>query len=679
MEYYHNHPKTKFYSPSTTNDTNIDKNGDHDDYNNNNRNSNYNNISGNSMTLTENTKSELTKVDPESSRTQQLVNKEHRYCISSRGMVNIQTLASLIHEGHNEPIIIDQQQQMTYSKLKSSPIQSLTNLWDPINACQNNIHIVRSSHDAWGIKKIILLFCDDFLQTVYEMPWWYSNPTLQQAIQPILDSLNITTTTNTNYTTRRLVRLLLASLPPGVTIPVHHDTGEWVKYTHRVHVPIIVPDPNLVVFTCGPDESTLKRVPCIPGHVFEMNNQAKHAVSNCHPTNHRVHLILDYIDHNEITTIAATQPLPKRIQLKPGERLLQTRRSIDRYVDKGLRPTPSYLILGAQKSGTTSLYEYMTQHPLIIKAKRRETHCLDWRWKQFDEYTTPTTTLNAQKQKESQFQQQQEHCLSFFHSHELQLHPSCLTGESTPSYLLDSHRCIPRLLHVFPHSTSYQHMKFLVVLRDPIKRANSHYAMVTSLDGTPEQISNRGTEWIQMTLEQVIDLDMRNMKRHGLIPYWDIDMQLMDLDVFREFVGSKEEDEAFRNYLQHCVPMNTGSHSLVSRGMYELQLRQWFQSSFSLKQFLILKFEDMIRNDCLDGNETSTTSENKCFGIQNTLNKVWKHLGLPQYTVTDKEAKNSRSYEPMKKETKEMLGRFYKPHNDRLETLLGQDWVSPWN
>jgi hypothetical protein len=61
--------------------------------------------------------------------------------------------------------------------------------------------------------------------------------------------------------------------------------------THRVHVPIIVSEPNRVLFRCGLNDTNMKRVSVDPGHVFELNNQAKHAVSNC-SSDYRVHLIL---------------------------------------------------------------------------------------------------------------------------------------------------------------------------------------------------------------------------------------------------------------------------------------------------------------------------------------------------------------------------------------------------
>jgi len=562
-------------------------------------------------------------------------------CISSRGQVDVSKLISLVTPGCHIPAATTNK---PVSELKKMATNSKSNLWDEVNAAKNNAHVVRPSHDAWGIKKIVLMFCDDFLQTVYEMPWWHSNPAMRNAMKPILDALNIKPD--------RIVRMLFAALPPGTTIPVHHDTGAWVSKTHRVHVPIVVDDPDRIVFRCGPNESSMQRVSCIPGHVFEMNNQAKHAVSNCQKNNkHRVHMILDYVDmvHDDagVSDSSLSSPSsfrPRRIQLSPGETLLQTRRSIDRALDKSKRPTPSFLIIGAQKAGTTSIYEYLNQHPLVVKARRRETHCLDWRWNH---------TLNNVTERK-------KHCLSFFLAKELKFHPSCMTGDSTPSYLLDSYRCIPRLKKVFDH---YEDMKYIVMTRDPVKRAKSHYEMVTSLDGTPEQIQARGKEWLKLTFEDVIRLDMCNMKKSGLIPYWDIDREEMDMDAFNAFVGTNCEDEAFRAYSKDHVKMGSGSHSLISRGMYELQLRPWMCAISNKDAFLVMKLETM-----------------KKVGVQTTMKKVFEHLNLPYYKVEDESAKNTRSYNEMTLKTEHMLRRFYAPHNARLERLLSdEEWSGdPW-
>ena len=57
------------------------------------------------------------------------------------------------------------------------------------------------------------------------------------------------------------------------------------------------------------------------GRVVELNNQAKHAVHNNMAERWRIHLIFDYVDED--------YTLPVRQILEPGEKINQTRRSID--------------------------------------------------------------------------------------------------------------------------------------------------------------------------------------------------------------------------------------------------------------------------------------------------------------------------------------------------------------
>jgi len=152
---------------------------------------------------------------------------------------------------------------------------------------------------------------------------------------------------------------------------------------------VIVPNGGeKVLFTVGgegkpggvdPSQGGGERVDLTEGRVFEMNNQHKHAVSNCSEF-YRVHLILDYIDE-ETASAPNFEGLPSRVPLERGETLIQTRRTIDRKCDYGEGgDQPRFLILGAQKAGTTSLFESLCSHPLVIRPKRRETHFFDWRW-----------------------------------------------------------------------------------------------------------------------------------------------------------------------------------------------------------------------------------------------------------------------------------------------------------
>ena len=532
-------------------------------------------------------------------------------------MIDVSAIQALVREGYNKPTKKDATSMMKgQKKFSVKDVASPSDLWDEANASVHNVSIHRPSHDAWGIKKVVLVFCDDFLRQVYDLPWWQRDD-VKEAVRPVLQTLGVDSS--------RIVRLLLASLPPGVTIPVHHDSGEWVKHTHRVHVPILVNDPCRILFRCGLSPEALERIDCSPGHIFEINNQAKHAVSNC-DDDYRVHLILDYVDEGF--------DLRPRICLQSGELLLQTRRSIDRLVDRGQRPTPSFLILGAQKAGTTSLYEYLVQHPLVIRARRRETHCFDWRW----------------NDKLSTTEKQREWCHKFFFTEELKVRPSCMTGDSTPSYLLDSRRVIPRLLDVFNWP-----IRFFVMIRDPVKRAESHYAMATSTDGNEAQLKARGSEWRKKALATVVSDELQQMNECNLIPYWNFETMTVDMDKFHDFVGSQAEDEAYGKFLS-LVPLNTGSHSLIARGLYELQLRPWF-AAFDREAFHILCVEDF-----------------KEHGVGSVMNGVWEHLDLPKVDIDDDAPKNTRDYVSlMDDDTHSLLHRFFEPHNARLATLLGRE------
>jgi len=80
------------------------------------------------------------------------------------------------------------------------------------------------------------------------------------------------------------------------------------------------------------------------GRIVELNNQAKHFVTNASADTHRVHLIFDYVDDH---------PIKQRFLLQPGEKVYQTRRSIDlerevQDAEVERRKAPTFVIIGAQ-------------------------------------------------------------------------------------------------------------------------------------------------------------------------------------------------------------------------------------------------------------------------------------------------------------------------------------------
>ena len=133
--------------------------------------------------------------------------------------------------------------------LKNKLLNLSPDMWEDEKHNEGNVKLHRPAHDAWGIKKIVFTFCDDFLLKVFDLPWSQAEE-WRMHLLPIYQAIGVDES--------KVVRCLLASMPPGMSIPVHHDTGYWVKHTHRCHV-AIVSRPE-VSFFVGPTNDTLRKI-----------------------------------------------------------------------------------------------------------------------------------------------------------------------------------------------------------------------------------------------------------------------------------------------------------------------------------------------------------------------------------------------------------------------------------
>ena len=484
---------------------------------------------------------------------------------------------------------------------------------------EGNVKLTRPAHDKWGIKKIVFTFCDDFLLKVIDLPW-SRDEAWRACLLPIYAAIGVEES--------QIVRSLLASMPPNLSIPIHHDTGHWVKHTHRIHVPIITSEEE-VDFLVGPTEASMRKVLFCPGTVIELNNQAKHAVTNRMPSTWRVHLIFDYVERDYFPPLT-------RYALQPGEKVFQTRRSIDLAREMGARKAPTYLILGAQKCGTTSLHHYISQHPLMIAGRRRETHYFDWRW---------NSTLTSDEEHYDFYTS------TYFHAEVLKTRPSLHTGESTPSYLLHSSIVIPRIQRILPW------VKLLVLLRNPVDRAWSQYQMCISTEGTPEQKKTRGmSSYIGRSFGEIVREEMKELIAAG--------------------ITADCGEEAFERYIG-SLPMGHGGHSIVLRGCYALQLRPWMKAFPSSSSSLSLnenneEIEPQLMIRCIGDLKGSPEQ------VSETMQEVFRFLHMPPHTIEDVEAKNSRSYECMEDEIRKELTEFYAPYNSQLWKLLGRNFEESW-
>jgi hypothetical protein len=195
----------------------------------------------------------------------------------------------------------------------------------------------------------------------------------------------------------------------------------------------------------------------------------------------------------------------------------------------GLRVLPDYLILGAQRAGTTSLHRYLIQHPAVgCLLHTKGVHYFDTAYdRSLSWYRShfPTRAYRSWLRRR----------------HGLELR----TGEASPYYLF--HPAVPhRVARDLPE------VRLIVLLRDPVQRAFSHYQHEVA----------RGFE--QLPFEQAIDREPERL------------------------VGETERllaDPAYCSFShQH--------HSYLARGRYLEQLQAW-RSLFPPERLLVLSSEEL--------------------------------------------------------------------------------------
>ena len=116
----------------------------------------------------------------------------------------------------------------------------------------------------------------------------------------------------------------------------------------------------------------------------------------------------------------------------------------------------NFVIAGAQKAGTSALYSYLQEHPQIQMEDQKEVHFFDnekyFAQSQPSDYTVYHSAYRQAKKTDNQPQ---------------------LYGDATPVYLYWS-QAMHRIHAYNPE------MKVIVLLRNPIERAYSHWNMEIS-------------------------------------------------------------------------------------------------------------------------------------------------------------------------------------------------------
>lgn len=215
-----------------------------------------------------------------------------------------------------------------------------------------------------------------------------------------------------------------------------------------------------------------------------------------------------------------------------------------------LRVLPDYLILGEQKCGTTSLYYYLIQHPRVEPPSTKEINFFD----KDGNYDMGMSRYRANFPLRLTMKNK-------------------ITGEATPNYL--RHKDAPGRIR-----SCLVDVKLIVLIRNPIARAFSHYNM------------NRRNHFEDRTFADAIDGDIRMLES-----------------------GQR-----------------TRAVGYVDGGFYDVGIKRWL-GAFGRDRFLFLKSEEMGRDPL------GTVNRTCCFlGIKpmQNMHESWLNVNPDRTTMCQK-------------------------------------------
>ncbi|MDB9520293.1 sulfotransferase [Roseofilum reptotaenium CS-1145] len=143
---------------------------------------------------------------------------------------------------------------------------------------------------------------------------------------------------------------------------------------------------------------------------------------------------------------------------------------------------PNFLIIGVQKAGTTSVYNYLKEHPQVYMSPRKETNFLS---KDPNKDPKDRPPLPYQKQRIDTFE---KYCELF-----QGVTDEIAIGEASPNYMVNYKITTQQIKRYVPDA------KLIAILRNPADRAYSDYLMhVRDAIGNPrglsEQIVKKGKQ-----------------------------------------------------------------------------------------------------------------------------------------------------------------------------------------
>ena len=217
-----------------------------------------------------------------------------------------------------------------------------------------------------------------------------------------------------------------------------------------------------------------------------------------------------------------------------------------------------------------------------------------------------------------------------------------LSFEKTPRYILRPN--IPAVMkRTCPWVT-----KLIAVLRDPVARAFSEFNMdsqrTVAAGDTPHAFD-------KAVREELIHLQENGLVRRS----YDFTGDKIPEKIVPLQLTADQEEETFAR-------VETQKPRYIKRGMYAIQLQSW-EKEYSIPDNLLV----LNSGGFHDGGE------------RETFQRIIRHVGLPDYEKEYFEPVHQRYYNfQMLNSTRELLEKFFEPYNERLSSILGNEWQDVW-
>ena len=372
-----------------------------------------------------------------------------------------------------------------------------------------------------------------------------------------------------------------------------------------------------------------------------------------------------------------------------------------------------FIIIGAQKSGTTALYNMLSAHPKLHSSNAMETHFFDWYypsskqkqnwmhernistsndfdcaiskeyWELFfnfststartkaNAFTTSSNAWNSNKNRRCQKKKRKSH--------------NIITFEKTPSYMFLTR--IPELIYTALTVKQRLPTKIVVILRNPIERAISQYRMghevkqgqtfdelvhdeiasmkFVNLTNAPSLFTSTPSS---TTTSKTAKKGSTQPKRYNFTKLDDTMSPLFQLSM-----NTSSEWYTY-NWWRHY--RRKFRKNYIQRSMYVVQLQHWIQYFPLNETMLVLNYEQFANEphfiyqsilDFVFGVNTTSKTPTTPFIIRDDDFFTKRHNTLPHKKPV-----------VIHDETRQYLSLFFRPYNDQLADLLGEHWRNIW-